>query len=75
MIQGDRDLQVTPVDARALVGVQPKAQLVILPGVNHVLKSVATTDRAANIATYANPSLPVAAGAVDAIAIFVGNRR
>jgi len=75
VIQGDRDLQVTPVDARALVGVQPKAQLVILPGVNHVLKSVATTDRAANIATYANPSLPVSAGAVDAIAIFVGKRR
>ena len=55
--------------------VQPKAQLVILPGVNHVLKTVATTDRAANVATYANPSLPVAPGVVDAVAIFVGKRR
>jgi pimeloyl-ACP methyl ester carboxylesterase len=75
VIQGDRDLQVTPVDARALVAAQPKAQLVILPGVNHVLKSVATDDRAANVATYGNPSLPVSPGAVDAIAIFVGKRR
>ena len=75
VIQGDRDLQVTPVDARALVGAQPKAQLVILPGVNHLLKSVPTSDRAANIATYANPSLPVSPLAIDAVAIFVGRRR
>jgi pimeloyl-ACP methyl ester carboxylesterase len=75
VIQGDRDLQVTPVDARALVGAQPKAQLVILPGVNHVLKVVTTTDRAANIATYTNTSLPISAGVVDAVAIFVGKRR
>ncbi|MEO5578423.1 MAG: alpha/beta fold hydrolase [Sphingomicrobium sp.] len=75
VIQGDRDLQVTPVDARALVAVQPMAQLVILPGVNHLLKSVATTDRAANIAAYANPSLPVSPLAIDAVAIFVGKRR
>jgi len=75
VIQGDRDLQVTPTDARALVGGQPKAQLVILPGVNHVLKSVATTDRAANIATYANPSLPISPGVIDAVATFVGRRR
>ena len=75
VIQGDRDLQVTPVDARALVAVQPKAQLVILPGVNHVLKSVATSDRAANTATYTNPSLPVSPLALDAIAIFVGKRQ
>ena len=75
VIQGDRDLQVTPVDARALVGVQPKAQLVILPGVNHLLKNVAATDRASNVATYSNPSLPIAPGVVDAVAIFVGKRR
>ena len=74
VIQGDRDLQVTPADARALVGVQPKAQLVILPGVNHLLKNVPTSDRAANIATYANPLLPVSPLAIDAVAIFVGRR-
>jgi len=74
IVQGDRDLQVNVADAKALAAAQPKARLVVLPGVNHVLKNVATTDRAANIATYANPSLPVSAAAVDAIANFVTKR-
>ncbi len=74
IVQGDRDLQVNVTDANALAAAQPKARLVVLPGVNHVLKNVATTDRAANIATYANPSLPVSAAAVDAVATFVTKR-
>ena len=32
---------------------------------NHVLKDVAGTDRAANLATYADPSLPVDPALVD----------
>jgi hypothetical protein len=43
---------------------------VILPGVNHVLKA-APADRAGNMATYADPSLPLAPGVVDRIAAFV----
>ena len=74
IVQGDRDLQVNVTDAKALAAAQPKARLALLPGVNHVLKNVATTDRAANIATYANPSLPVSAAAVDAVANFVTKR-
>ena len=74
IVQGDRDLQVNVADANALAAAQPKARLVVLPGVNHVLKNVTTTDRAANIATYANPSLPVSIAAVDAVASFVKKR-
>ena len=74
IVQGDRDLQVNVADANALAAAQPKARLVVLPGVNHVLKNVATTDRAANIATYANPSLPVSTAVVDAVASFVKKR-
>jgi len=74
IVQGDRDLQVTVTDAKALAAAQPKARLVVLPGVNHVLKNVATTDRAANIATYADPSLPVSPAVIDAIANFVTKR-
>ena len=48
-----------------------KAKLAVLPGVNHVLKTVASDERAANIATYADPSLPVAPAVVDAVAEFV----
>ncbi|HEV2043506.1 MAG TPA: alpha/beta hydrolase, partial [Sphingomicrobium sp.] len=74
IVQGDRDLQVTVTDANALAAAQPKARLVVLAGVNHVLKNVATTDRAANVATYGNPSLPISPAVVDEIAIFVTKR-
>ena len=74
IVQGDRDLQVNVTDANALAAAQPKARLVILPGVNHLLKNVPTTDRASNIATYANPSLPISTVAVDAVATFVKKR-
>lgn len=71
IVQGERDLQVSTADARALAAVQPKARLVLLPKMNHVLKDVDSDDRAANLATYAEPSLAVDPGLVDAIAKFV----
>jgi pimeloyl-ACP methyl ester carboxylesterase len=69
-MQGDTDIQVSVEDAKLLAAAKPDAKLMILPGVNHVLK-VAPIDRAANIATYANPALPLAPGIVDAVANFV----
>ena len=66
-----RSLQVKVTDAKALAAAQPKAKLVIIPGVNHVLKIVAGDSPSANFATYSNPSLPIAPGVVDAIAGFV----
>jgi pimeloyl-ACP methyl ester carboxylesterase len=71
IIQGERDLQVSPADAQTLAAAQPKAKLDLLPRMNHVLKDVDSDDRSANLATYSNPSLPVDAEAVDAIARFV----
>ena len=71
VINGDKDIQVTVEDAKRLADAQPKAKLAILPGVNHVLKAVQSDDRAANIATYADPSLPIAPAVVDAVAGFV----
>jgi pimeloyl-ACP methyl ester carboxylesterase len=71
IVQGERDIQVSPVDAKALAAAQPKAKLVLIPGMNHVLKDVATDDRAANMATYGDPSLPIDKSVVDAIAGFV----
>lgn len=59
IVQGDADIQSGVADAQALAAANPRARLVILPGVNHVLKSVATNDRAANIASYANGDLPL----------------
>lgn len=71
ILQGDQDIQVTVEDARALAAAQPRAKLVLLPGVNHVLKVPQGNDRAANLRAYADPSLPIAPSAVQAIAGFV----
>lgn len=70
ILQGETDLQVTVADARTLKAAQPKASLVLLPQVNHLLK-VAPADRGPNLATYADPSLPLAPGVVEAIATFL----
>lgn len=70
VLQGTTDLQVTPGDARRLADARPGVRLVMLAGVNHVLK-LAPADRTANVAAYADPSLPLAPGVADAIADFV----
>lgn len=68
--QGTTDLQTTEADALALAAAQPAARLVLWEGVNHLLK-LAPADRAANAATYGDPSLPLAPGVVDDIAGFI----
>ena len=71
IVQGDKDFQVTVEDARVLSAAQPSARLVILPGVNHVLKLPERDDRVANLAAYADPDMPIAPSVVEAIAGFV----
>jgi uncharacterized protein len=71
ILQGQRDLQVREADAQALEQADPKATLVLLPGVNHVLKSVASDDKGANFATYRDSSLPLAPGVVQSISDFL----
>lgn len=70
IVQGSTDLQIGESDARALAAANPAAKLVVIPGMNHVLKT-APADRAANVATYHDPSLPLAPGLIDAVAGFV----
>ena len=38
IVQGDNDLQVKVEDARLLAAAQPRAQLLIVKGMNHMLK-------------------------------------
>lgn len=76
IVQGSRDLQIGEGDARALAAARPDATLAIVPGVNHVLKNIgADGNRAANLASYGNPDLPVDPGVVDAVAGFVTKKR
>lgn len=67
---GSTDLQTTLVDAETLRAGQPSARLVVWDGVNHVLKT-APADPAANVATYRDPTLPLAPGVVEDVAGFI----
>ena len=71
IVQGDRDLQVSLADAEALKKAQPGATLTVLPGVNHVLRPVASDDRAANIATYGDATLAISPAVPAAVVAFV----
>lgn len=70
VVQGTTDLQVGVQDAEMLAEAAKHADLKIIPGMNHVLKS-APLERNANLATYADPALPLAPGLVEAIGSFV----
>lgn len=74
VLQGQRDMQVGEADARLLKQSNPQATLVLLPNVNHVLKAVTTDDVRVNIATYADPGLPLAGGVVEVIADFLSGK-
>lgn len=75
ILQGERDLQVGIGDAEALKAAASSAELVKFPDTNHILKTVDPNDAAANVATYADPNLPLAPGVVDAIADFLVSNR
>ena len=68
--QGSTDIQVGVVDAQALATADPDATLKLWDGVNHVLKT-APADRAANLATYADPALPLAPGVAEDVGAFI----
>ena len=68
--QGTTDIQIGVADAQALAAAYPDATLKLWDGVNHVLKA-APADRAANIAVYADPDLPLAPGVVADVAAFI----
>lgn len=75
ILQGQRDIQVSISDARALKAAAPAAKLAILSDTNHVLKQVTSDDRQANVATYADPHPRVTPGVAEAIATFVSSVR
>ncbi|MBW4891404.1 alpha/beta hydrolase [Mucilaginibacter sp. HMF5004] len=70
IIQGNNDMQVSVLDAELLKKAKSEATLKIIDGMNHVLKQ-APTDRAGNMATYNDPSLPVKPELITAIVDFI----
>lgn len=65
--QGDTDIQVSVSEAEGLKKAKPDAQLVIVPGMNHVLK----LDSTRGIASYSDPTLSIAPALMDAIIGFL----
>jgi pimeloyl-ACP methyl ester carboxylesterase len=70
IVQGTTDIQVGVEQAQALKAARPDATLAIIPGMNHVLKEV-PADPARQMASYADPALPLAPKLVEAIVDFV----
>ena len=70
VVQGTADLQMRVADARLLAAACPGARLLLVPGMNHVLKAPAP-GRTANLAAYTDPGLPLARSLVDGITRFV----
>ncbi|MFG1479425.1 alpha/beta fold hydrolase [Xanthobacter sp. V4C-4] len=73
IVQGTTDLQISTGDAERLAAARPDTRLVIVAGMNHVLKP-APVERGANLATYATPDLPLAPRLIPAIADFMVRR-
>ena len=72
IVQGDTDIQVGVTEAKALKAANPDAELVIVDGMNHVLKTV-PADHARQVASYADPSLPLATGLSTNLVRFLAN--
>ncbi|MCH1921503.1 lysophospholipase [Shewanella sp. A3A] len=70
VLQGSHDIQVDVQQATLLADANPRAQKVIIDGMNHILK-LAPQDRQANIQTYNNPELPLADKVVSTISEFI----
>lgn len=70
IVQGSHDMQVSVADAQALKAAKPDAELLIIPGMNHMLR-ISAMDLAAQLASYDNPRLPLAQGLGEQIAQFI----
>lgn len=69
IVQGTADVQVTMADAQALAKGDPRAKLVVVQGMNHVLKYAPdTSSQTAILKGYEDASLPVDPKAVGAVA-------
>ncbi|MEP3245957.1 MAG: alpha/beta fold hydrolase [Sneathiella sp.] len=71
ILQGDKDLQTKPEDARILSQANSKAHLKMLQNTNHVLKTVTTNNQLENLETYGISTLPLVPGIAGYISDFI----
>jgi uncharacterized protein len=70
IVQGRHDIQVSVADAQALQAAKPDAELLIIPGMNHLLR-ISALDLPAQLASYNTPHLPLAEGLSEQIVQFI----
>jgi pimeloyl-ACP methyl ester carboxylesterase len=69
IVQGTADVQVSVEDAYALKRADPNARLIVVQGMNHMLRHAPdTSSRAAILRGYEDASLPVESQVIDAVA-------
>jgi hypothetical protein len=68
--QGTHDIQARPEDAKALAAAKPGAKLLLVEGMNHVLK-LTPADPKQQAASYSDPALPVAPKFLAEVVAFV----
>ena len=72
IVQGTTDVQVSLQDASSLAGANPSTKTLVVEGMNHVLKMV-PGERDQQVASYGDPSLPVAPRLIGEVSAFVNN--
>lgn len=70
IVQGTTDMQARLADAKRLADSNPGAKLLLIDGMNHVLKTV-PNEQDKQVSSYSDPSLPVAPDLISAISGFV----
>lgn len=71
LLYGGKYIQVSKADFDALRAARADSVVAWLPDANHALKQVEGDALADNVATYANPNLPLAPGVIEALSAFV----
>jgi uncharacterized protein len=73
LVQGTTDIQVSIDDAKRLARAQSKAKLLIMEGMNHIMKQ-APAERLLNLATYSDPKLPLNKELSNEILSFINHK-
>jgi hypothetical protein len=68
-VQGTTDVQTMVEDAKVLAAAKKDSKLVIIEGMNHVLKKAST--QMEQLKTYYDPSVPLAPHVIEEIATFL----
>ena len=71
IVQGNNDIQVSIKEAKLLAAVSDKHKLVIIEKMNHVLKTIDSSERSVNLAAYANPTMPISTALTEAIVSYM----